>query len=570
MDKNGALNSTIKGSTLPPYYLSSYASVLFCCASNRISSIDFCPNLKSATLLVSLLKDYFYRVDPEPQARVEAPKVLDPLDVLMGDTTTPDPSLTSPSTRPSTTISSTKPSTTQPPPTTTTTTSTTSQRPPVFRFPTLTPTILPPGVTASTTRMTTSTSSVGPPPPPPFTVVSRRTTSSTSVSASSRVHIQTPISQFSLNQGRSSQKHPAPHLRPSLLRLAAQGKKALDIETLETPKELRNPPEEPSSPHPSIPLTRTPPANFKDVLRLPRSNKNEANTADRERTRRHFKHLYRREKRQVDNIPVHISRQRRLHNTQNTRPRTRQRTRLRSLLPSSTNSDSSNINLPLPVLCRPTSAVLTSPDLTLNNIAANNEERSNSRDVLTINDSNVARLGRVSSRGRFRFIRQEEERRSGAVEPTSTPTSTSRRRRPSSAPTTRRRPQTHGTNLVTRKRPVQLVPVRVSSSPAQISTTSHPQSLTSQPSPLPINRPAINQAEDFISLDKNAGVSELTIEEEQVTTLEPEIVTTTTPVPIVYPETNFTCEDKITGGLYADIEAGCIMFHICSKELDGR
>ncbi len=29
------------------------------------------------------------------------------------------------------------------------------------------------------------------------------------------------------------------------------------------------------------------------------------------------------------------------------------------------------------------------------------------------------------------------------------------------------------------------------------------------------------------------------------------------------PDTSFTCEDKITGGYYADAEAECQMFHVC-------
>lgn len=51
-----------------------------------------------------------------------------------------------------------------------------------------------------------------------------RTASSTSVSASARVHIQTPLSRFSYRQGTdpSHTPLPAPHLRPSLLKLAAQ------------------------------------------------------------------------------------------------------------------------------------------------------------------------------------------------------------------------------------------------------------------------------------------------------------------------------------------------------------
>ncbi|MPC14953.1 hypothetical protein E2C01_007734 [Portunus trituberculatus] len=46
--------------------------------------------------------------------------------------------------------------------------------------------------------------------------------------------------------------------------------------------------------------------------------------------------------------------------------------------------------------------------------------------------------------------------------------------------------------------------------------------------------------------------------------------TTTTPPspPFVFPETSFTCIDKIHGGLYADVETGCKVFHICSVEPD--
>ena len=29
------------------------------------------------------------------------------------------------------------------------------------------------------------------------------------------------------------------------------------------------------------------------------------------------------------------------------------------------------------------------------------------------------------------------------------------------------------------------------------------------------------------------------------------------------PDTAFTCEDKVTGGYYADVEADCQLFHVC-------
>lgn len=30
------------------------------------------------------------------------------------------------------------------------------------------------------------------------------------------------------------------------------------------------------------------------------------------------------------------------------------------------------------------------------------------------------------------------------------------------------------------------------------------------------------------------------------------------------PETNFSCENKVIGGYYADVETGCQMFHVCT------
>lgn len=45
---------------------------------------------------------------------------------------------------------------------------------------------------------------------------------------------------------------------------------------------------------------------------------------------------------------------------------------------------------------------------------------------------------------------------------------------------------------------------------------------------------------------------------------------TTTQPPFVFPETTFSCHDKIPGGLYADVETGCVVFHICSVEPDSR
>ena len=33
--------------------------------------------------------------------------------------------------------------------------------------------------------------------------------------------------------------------------------------------------------------------------------------------------------------------------------------------------------------------------------------------------------------------------------------------------------------------------------------------------------------------------------------------------PDAIPDTSFSCEDKITGGYYADLEADCQLFHVC-------
>ncbi|KAK8725689.1 hypothetical protein OTU49_010693 [Cherax quadricarinatus] len=47
-----------------------------------------------------------------------------------------------------------------------------------------------------------------------------------------------------------------------------------------------------------------------------------------------------------------------------------------------------------------------------------------------------------------------------------------------------------------------------------------------------------------------------------------DFITTSSPTPFVFPETSFSCKDKIIGGLYADVETGCVVFHICSVEPD--
>ena len=506
----------------------------------------------------------------------------------MGDTTTPEPShsSTTPLSKQSTRATPT-PTTSKPTPTTTprtTTSSTTTQKPKVFRFPTLSPnhpTILPPGVTASTTRMTTSTSTVGRSPPQiPFTVVSRRTTSSTSVSASSRVHIQTPISQFSLNQGSGSRKHPAPHLRPSLLRLAAQGKKALKLDT--PADEFKTPPFPP--PPSSIPLTRQPPPNFEDVLRLPRSNTEQSRL---ERNLRHFKHLYKRTKRQTES-DVTIADSRRLNsrrrpvssrgsrrlNSETSSLRSPSLTRVGSDRRLDTNSDittNKNFNSDSSINTDLDSSVQS----TLNPVSPAVSVRKSNVEItdsqVNTNDFDTNRLStRVTSRGRFRFIRKEEERRQQALSPLSVRHQTTRRRNrpalPISSSTTlrQRRPQIQTVRTRLRSERPKL---KITSDDSDIPQTIEPNIAISVSSDA---HPTVNEERQANPIKETFADQTPDLTADSVTTIEPEEATTTTETPIVYPETNFTCADKIIGGLYADIEADCVMFHICSRELDGR
>ena len=577
------------------------------------------------------------RLDPEPPTS-DAPLVLDPLQALMGEATTPSSSLplvpaaVSPPTSSSSNFAQSAPSISSSPiatstntpsstPTTTTTTSTTTPRPPAskFRFPTQSPqgpTLLPPGVTASTTRMTTSSSSVGfsLPAPPPFTVVSRRTTSSTSVSASSRVHIQTPISQFSLNHGGGSQQHPAPHLRPSLLRLAAQGKKTLQLETLETPTQFhRNLPENsfqtppissPSSP--LLPSTRQPPPNFEDVLRLPRSNPDRSSL---ERTLRHFRHLYKRNKRQTDTVRPLTNR-----HFQSSRRRQSQTTHnldgtLTSFSDSNQRRNEPNLNsVPLldsqsnfdalPNLTSDHNINVDSfaPTFSRNLNIANTRRKiinnpNNNDDIAGIVSSDTGTnrpLGRITSRGRFRFIRKEEQKKDRARQ-AATPSNpltqlrrTQQRSRPSTTATTnpiatsssssRRRPQVSVSSSILRPTPVKVVtPLlpSVVSRPDQQSQSIDPQTERRQHQRFRI-RPH-HQHSRKPQTQQFSFQSEPVLREDTIvhdTTTEAAVIVTEPP--IVYPETNFSCDGKVLGGLYADVEADCNMFHICSLELDGR
>ena len=102
----------------------------------------------------------------------------------------------------------------------------------------------------------------------PFKV--SKTVSTTSVSASARVHIKTPLAQIKFDQGigHYNPALPAPHLRPSLLKFAAQQARleAAQQAKLETASQ------------PSITLQT--PVDFIDIPRLPRIIRNPTKNSD--------------------------------------------------------------------------------------------------------------------------------------------------------------------------------------------------------------------------------------------------------------------------------------------------
>lgn len=181
-------------------------------------------------------------------------------------------------------------------------------------------------------------------------------------------------------------------------------------------------------------------------------------------------------------------------------------------------------------------------------------------------------VDRISSRGRFRFIRKEEEKRDREASAAAQPT------RPLSPQPSDQSVSQSPVRIVSSLRPrlsshpLRPVPVNNVNDDAASQSFSplKSTSFSFQSRPPPQTRIVAAHQQEQITQDQIAQTQhqlDLLPTDEIVTE---EIPTTTTEAPIVYPETNFSCFGKILGGLYADVEAGCVMFHICSLELDGR
>ncbi|XP_042878854.1 mucin-5AC-like isoform X2 [Penaeus japonicus] len=424
------------------------------------------------------------------------------------------------------------------------------------------PPVIPPGVTASSTRMSTSTSSSVTAaysfPPLPFTV----SRTSTSVSASSRVHIQTPLAQISLRQGVDPSALPAPHLRPSLLRLAAQaqntGQSHQFFEALE-----------PTSPSP---VTAQTPRDFEDIPRLTRFQTDGA-SAPPPPTFANFDDSSHRQKRQTttqglafsSSLPVQdetlptesvaapspAQRNRGQGvNSSSQRVSSRGRVRFRQANPSSeplTNRQTSRSNQRN--RSRASSAAETRQRVTPNTRTFLNRPVQN-------NDNLRSRTEAVSQLEETTFARQQEA-------PVTRDTPVAVRQRVSVTP----RPQNTRAGQrvqVVRRRPVPQPSAQEPEVDSQQDFVAEGRlSQTEDPTRVP---PTVMTT--ALPSDSNIKVSDRILDATRISELSNAAPSTTTPPPVVFPETSFSCHDKIPGGLYADVEAGCVVFHICSVEPD--
>nr|XP_045602280.1 mucin-2-like isoform X1 [Procambarus clarkii] len=437
------------------------------------------------------------------------------------------------------------------------------------------PPVVPPGVTASTTRMSTSTSSSITAaysfPPLPFTI----TRTSTSVSASSRVRIQTPLAQISFNQGVDPSVLPAPHLRPSLLRLAAEAQNAAQAAKI---LEDHNPTSSPA-------VTVQTPANFEDV---PRLSVFHLDTSGAGATNNNGGSSHRR-KRQLTHRDQHFS-------------------------PS-----------------------LTQEDGTLLTATAPTSFRLNNQDHIVTSTDSFRRT--ISSRGRIRFRQSDSQDQSLTVrQPVNPVRDGSSKNRQQSQAIARQRGNTvqnrqKDSQLPVRRRirPLTSLPRIIPVSNIQIdelvSDKQHEsQGLERQNEPSlrsrqhgrirvskPISRAQVTRrrpvsqtftqdSSTHSSVQQGSflhdSVSETPLQLADPTPVPPTVLTAEfppdshirvfdgdeatarthiistpdfiTPSPFVFPETSFSCVDKILGGLYADVETGCVVFHICSVEPNSR
>ncbi|XP_064096642.1 mucin-5AC-like [Macrobrachium nipponense] len=441
------------------------------------------------------------------------------------------------------------------------------------------PPIIPPGVTASsastTSRMSTSTSSSVTAaysiPPLPFTV----SRTSTSVSASSRVRIETPLVQISLNQGGIDL--PAPHLRPSLLRLAAQAQNSgQHFDALN-----------PTSPSP---VTSRTPADFEDIPRLSFSqsssgtNFNDHSIISSRRKRQttstgsgrtfltnrvfsvtEMSDTVTQPLDELQNTPVQRNNNQPVAFTEQSSRRTsRGRKRFESQTTTEASSSLRDNPLRTVTVTRNSSIGNTVGGQRATPIRSrqNNRVRQQSR----IPEQNVAT--QQSHRPILSRFRQQ-------VDTSVTDQSSLLVQSQQDSPIVKSTPlhsshvsfvEPKGPPQPLRNRPNLSIPrTRIKDSHQQEARDTFDETLFinnepfdlkdpisfSDPTPLP---PVILTAE--LPPDSVHRVSEGATSATDFPT--------TTQTSFVFPETSFQCHDKVPGGLYADIETGCVVFHICS------
>ncbi|XP_066972023.1 LOW QUALITY PROTEIN: mucin-2-like [Macrobrachium rosenbergii] len=441
------------------------------------------------------------------------------------------------------------------------------------------PPVIPPGVTASsastTSRMSTSTSSSVTAaysiPPLPFTV----SRTSTSVSASSRVRIETPLVQISLNQGGIDL--PAPHLRPSLLRLAAQAQSSgQHFDALN-----------PTSPSPVASRT---PADFEDIPRLSFSQsssgtnfndhsiissrrKRQTTSTGRGRTFRtnrvfsvtEMSDTVTQPLDELQNTPVQRNNNQPVAFTE---PSSRRTSRGRKRFESQTATEASSSLRDNP---------LRTVTVTRNSNVGNTIGRQRATPIRSRQNNRVRQQSRIPEQN---IATQQSHRPALSrfrqlVDASITDQSSLQVQSQQDSPIVKSTPL-HSSHVSfvepkrppqpLRNRPNQSIPrTRIKDSRQQAARDTFDETLSfnnepfdlkdpfsfSDPTPLP---PVILTAE--LPPDSVHRVSEGATSATDFPT--------TTQTSFVFPETSFQCHDKVPGGLYADIETGCVVFHICS------
>ena len=399
-------------------------------------------------------------------------------------------------------------------------------------------------VTAPTTTSASATTAYSF-PPLPFTV----SRTSTSVSSSSRVHIQTPFAQISLNQGVDPSILPAPHLRPSLLRLAAEAQNAGHNARIIT---------QPPTTQPSV-RARTP-ANFRDVPRLPVAHLDTSGDGALRTSDAPPRHRQKRQStpqgltlptnfpRDVEALFADLTTSSRLTNTDQPLPSA-----------SSSRRFSSRGRGRFRQPSRDQPATVTQ-QVVQGRASVGRQRQAGGRDSSFV-DSQPQRRQRVRPVGRVSVARR--------------PVTASPARSSPASPSFRHRVRI-GAETPVRSRPVPstaprgiptipAIPLAPFDAPRRTPFPSRdflhepPTALTAQFHP-DSHITVIDEVEATARTDTSPRTPDTTT-----------TTTTTTPSPpFVFPVTSFTCVGKIHGGLYADVETGCKVFHICSVEPDKR